>query len=206
MDKELKTVIEVWETFQDHQRNGTMYLSDLDFDNYFDLTSCDEYISTVFEFLEGESGFGKSVEYTNLHIPHEPLYLNFKTLHMSLLDDESDRHVQILNKFKLSVYNPSFIVTTSVYLKPICMLLFSEYKAIEGVNYLCNNLIHSISHILPQYLQLKKKLCCDSISLPFSIQFLDQLNCGFDIKQFHSQIENKIYYYAEEEDTTAWSK
>lgn len=190
---DLQHLIKMWEEFGDNHRNNTFYMSDTDFKNYFSIKCHTEYISTVFEILEGEYGLGRNVEYYNFKIPKTPLLLNYETLEMSLLDNENCSYTSLLEKYNLTIFNDSFLITTSEYLKPICLLLFSSYKTIEGISYVCNNLINIVSYVLPNYIVLNTKLECNVLSLPFSLSFMNQLNIDYEVNYYFSQIEGKKY-------------
>ena len=194
----IKEHINIWEEFGDNRRNDTTYLSDIQFDEHFKISQLDDFIATVFEYLEGEYGLPSNVQYDKFEISKYPIYINYNTLEMTLLDSGNCESVELLNKHKLTIFNSSYLITTSEYLKPIYVLLFSTFKTIEGISYICNNLISVISFILPAFVDLKSTTC-DYLSLPFSISFINLLTHSFKVSKFYSQIDQQLYTLCQKE-------
>ncbi|UBZ25652.1 hypothetical protein QKT26_gp62 [Carcinus maenas nudivirus] len=192
--EEIRYHIKKWEELGDNNCNDTTYICDLDFIKYFSISDKDNYIETVFELLNGKYGFERNIYYDNICVNDDPLVINYNTLEMSVMNSDECLTTTALKKYKLTIFNTSHMITTSEYLKPICILLFSKYKNVEGISYVCNNLIHIISSILSQFVTIKEDIDCNTLSLPFSLTFLNNLNFeNQDIKQIHSQIDNKLY-------------
>lgn len=192
MDIDIKSHITIWERYKDNRRNDNIYLSDVEFNKHFELKYKEGYISTVFEILDGEYGFNRDIEYYNFYVPKSPIIVNYKTLQLTILNSECE-DVKSLQKHQLTIFNSSYLITTSEYLKPICILLFSTYKFVEGVSYVFNNLIEIISHVLPKFLIVKNPLDGNIISLPFTVEFVNEILNKYEAKFYYSQIEKTLY-------------
>ncbi|UHB41799.1 hypothetical protein MrNuV_ORF076 [Macrobrachium rosenbergii nudivirus] len=184
---DLSYLINKWEghcaTFE-----GTTYISDLFFDDHFNLEHDDAYIAAVFEYLEGEYGLDRDIYFENLQID-KPLLFNFRELQMCYITDTEI--LEVINKYKLTIYNETIFATNSKYLIHICYMLFTKYKYLNGLQYIFKNLIYIISYILPNYISYKKPITEDWISMPFSLDFITVKN--INIKYYHSQIVNTTY-------------
>ncbi|UOT91820.1 CmNV_061-like protein [Aratus pisonii nudivirus] len=187
----LNQYLNLWKEFGDHFRDDSVYLTDKDFNEYFTLVRLEQFTVTIFEYLEGEYGFSRNVYYKNFEIPSQPLFIDYKTQEMYLLEDVNCNDVKLLIDYNLTIFNSNHLVTTSNYLKLICIFLFSSYKNVEGICYVCNDLIRIISYIIPQFIELKKDINSNRLSLPFSLQFLDHFPLDdLNLSEYHSQIDN----------------
>ncbi|UVX94923.1 hypothetical protein CsNV_063 [Callinectes sapidus nudivirus] len=185
--------VNAWVDHKCYRYNDTLYISDLHFEEFFGVDNIEGLVSTTFEVLEGLYGFERNIFYDDLKFTDDPLFIDYDTGEISILSNSQCNDIITLKKYKLSLFSPDYMITTSYYLKPICSLLFSTYKTVEGVNYVCNNLVEIISSILPQFIFIKKPIDKDSISIPFSFSFIQNVNQLKNVKFIHSQVDNRTY-------------
>ncbi|QBB28665.1 hypothetical protein HgNV_060 [Homarus gammarus nudivirus] len=189
----MDNLITEWEGHGDTVHDDVTYISDVQFAEYFELVNTSEYIATIFELLDGEYGISRDVQYEeNFIMPSNPLYINYDTNEMILFDDDC-LITKSLNKHKLTMFCSSFFITTSEYLKAICMLLFLTHSELVGFKYVCNNLFSIAGYILPQFINQTKYIDCEIASLPFSLSFFKTLKYTYNLKNYHSQIDNRTY-------------
>ena len=189
----ISNLINTWEEHKDNHHNDTIYTSDIDFFDHYKLVNTTEYIADILEYLEGEHGLVlNNFQYENEYNIKGPIYIDFEKKNILTLDNAVCINTDTLNNYKLTIYNKNYFITTSQYLKPICVILFSICKNMEGLNYIFNNLLSYISYILPNYIIQIKPFEYNKISLPFSISFIDQLNIT-NLIYYHSQLDNTIY-------------
>lgn len=190
---DLSKIIRIWKRHQETRRDGMHFLTDTHFNKYFELVHCESFIAGVFEYTESEYGLGRQVSYENLIIPKAPLFINYDTLEMALLTNDQCDELKTLIANDLTILSETFLVTTASYLKPLCFLLFSKYRSHEGISYVLNNLFPIISTILPYFSRQKCDIDLETLSLPFSISFMESGQFNFNIEKYNSQIENKTY-------------
>ncbi|UVT30858.1 hypothetical protein PvNV_054 [Penaeus vannamei nudivirus] len=171
----------------------TIYTCDADYEKFFILYEPEAYIETVFELLGGKyGGFNRNIIYDWVHTIKNPVIFDFATHSMEEIVNNKD--VELINKYKLSIYSPSLCICYSNYVKPLLIYLFHSFRHFEGLNYVFYNIMDIISDILPIHLKQKMIINKEIISLPFSHTFLDWFKLiSVDLKQFHSQIDNRLY-------------
>nr|WOZ57645.1 hypothetical protein MmNV_52 [Menippe mercenaria nudivirus] len=190
---DIHELVETWSKYKDNRRNEIQYFTDIDFIKHFKLVDQQGYISSIFEVLLCEYGFERTIQYEFLLFSNNPVLINFTTHEMSNLTDSSCPDIQYIIENHLTIMTEHLIITSSEYLKPICVLLFSQCRHIEGLSYTFANLIPIISCIIPYHIKVIKHNESETLSLPFTISFLEYLPFDFKIDKYHSQIENKIY-------------
>lgn len=185
--------LKTWKKYKDNIRDNRIYLTDKQFNQYFELVDQERYIAAVFDILNGEYGFERQIHYENWRNSTAPLLINYNTLEMEILSDVSCEDVKIITEEELTIITDSYLVTTSSYLKPIYILLFSSFRLTEGVSYVLNNMVLIASSVLPYFVKLKQTIDCEVISMPFSIIFFENLPLTYKLEKYHSQVTNKVY-------------
>ena len=183
----LETLISKWEGQCGVFAHGT-YISDIDFEEHFHIVNHSLYITSVFEFLQGEYGLDRGIYYNFLELKGI-LVFNFRERQMFTLE-EGPLFDDIV-KNQLTIYNDTLFITSSSYLKPITFLLFTKYSYLEGLKYIFDHLIPIVSYILPDFISLKSPDPISWLSMPFSLNFIYLKN--INIEYYYSQIENQVY-------------
>ncbi len=203
----LRRAIDNWVDKKSYHIDSCIYTSDLDFDKHFTLRDRESYIETVFECIEGQCcGFDRNIIYDGYNVCDGYIMFNFNTNTMDTVSDEYC--LNVLNKYKLSIYTFNFCITNSPYVKDIMVYLFITNKKIKGLNYIFKNLVEIISDILPYHIK-QTNIINNNISLPFSHTFFTYLPIySRDCKLYYSQIESKEYAQSEifkTKNPTDWS-
>ena len=183
-------------------KDKIIYTDDTDFLKHFHFTSNLQYLNNVCEYINDEYCLDLDIDQTIVSLFGNnkfPIIVDFATKSFFFFDKkwqeqwnqhrvsmEEDLLYRFL-KFDLkSIYAPMLLATNSAYIKPIALMIWNEYKDVEGVNYIIYNFYDWASIIIGLH-STEKKILTDtkgimsnfltnksktSLSLPFSSSFI----------------------------------
>ncbi|UBZ25558.1 hypothetical protein CcNV_073 [Crangon crangon nudivirus] len=172
---------------------------------YFNFDCSTAYVDDILEYIEEAYGLPHIFDtFSNQEAlkVETPIYLDFETNILTYVKPADESYMYLMNG--ISIYGPTFIATNSVYLKPIVLLLYTNYQHMEGYGYILYRFRDWASIIVSYYCTLQKGALKygQVLSLPFAYSFcskffkqgtVQSVNAG-GIVSVYSQADNTTYH------------
>ena len=192
--------------FATKRQDKIIYTDDSDFLKHFNFTSNLQYLNNLCEYINDEYSLDLDIDQTIVSLVSNnkcPIILDFSTKSLFVFDlkwqhrwnqGQVTIEEDILYRFTKfdykSIYAPMLLVTNSTYIKPIALMILTQYKDVEGIWYIIYNFfnwasitvgINSIEKQLfitdKKYKSIKNtvmmnKSNTNKLSLPFSSAFI----------------------------------